>query len=150
MTATRALIDKLKRRARDIAKPFINAAEQPDATELERAFGEAARLILRDAEARAQQLPRDEFERRVEDFTEWHRRRDAEIARLSRDGQDAKTGPVSEARRQATEEFDHREAEFDQWVESFALAAWIRATEDLLTLDRPSACFCSQESPARH
>lgn len=145
------MIDTLKRRARDIATPFIDAAAQPDATELERAFGEAARLILRDAETRAQQLPRDEFERRVEDFTEWHRLRDAEIARLcERERGGAQTGRLSEARRRATVEFDRREAEFYQWVEGFALAAWIQATEDLLTLDRPSAFICTQESPARH
>lgn len=151
MTATRALIDTLKRRASDIARPFIDAAEQPNATELERAFGEAARVILRDAETRAQQLPRAEFERRVEAFKDWHRRHGAEIARLSEGCRlGASREPVSEARRRATEELDHREAEFHQWVDSFALAAWIRATEDLLTLDRPSAFITTQDSPARH
>jgi len=61
----------------------MDAAQQPDATDSERTFGEAAQLIVRDAE------------------------------------------------------FDHREAEFRDWVESHALAAWIRATEDLRALDRP-------------
>lgn len=155
MTATRALIDTLKRRASDMARPFIDAGELPNATELERAFGEAARLILRDAEARAQLLPRDEFEKRVEAFKAWHNRREAkmrrEIAKLFERGfRNQKKSPVSEARRRATAELDHREAEFHQWVESYALTAWIRATEDLLTLDRPSAFISSQESPARH
>jgi hypothetical protein len=151
MTATRALIDRMKRRAGDMAKPFIDAAEQPDATELERAFGDAARLILRDAETRAQLLPREEFERRVEAFTDWHKRHGAEMARLCRRGPDSEPqGRISEARRRATVEFDHREAEFHEWVESHALAAWIRATEDLLTLDRPSAFISSQASPVRH
>jgi hypothetical protein len=45
---------------------------------------------------------------------------------------------------------DHGEAEFHQWVDGYALAAWIRAAEDLLTLDRPSAFVSTQESPARH
>jgi hypothetical protein len=155
MTATRALIDTLKRRASDMAQPFINAAQQPDATEMERAFGEAAQLILRDAEARAQLLPREEFEKRVEAFKAWHQRHEAkvrrEIARLFERGfRNEQKSPISEARRRATAELDHREAEFHQWVESYALTAWIRATEDLLTLDRPSAFICSQESPARH
>jgi hypothetical protein len=155
MTTTRALIDALKQRASDMAKPFIDAGEQPDASEMERAFGEAARLILRDAEARAQLLPREEFEKRVDAFKAWHRRHEAkmrrEIVRLFEHGfrSEAKS-PVSEARRRATAELDHREAEFHQWVESYALTAWIRATEDLLTLDRPSAFISSQESPARH
>jgi hypothetical protein len=35
-------------------------------------------------------------------------------------------------------------------VDGYALAAWIRATEDLLTLDRPSAFVSTQQSPARH
>jgi hypothetical protein len=155
MTATRALIDTLKRRASDMARPFIDAAQQPDATEMERAFGEAAQLILRDAEARAQLLPREEFEKRVEAFKAWHQRHEAkvrrEIARLFERGfRNEQKSPISEARRRATAELDHREAEFHQWVESYALTAWIRATEDLLTLDRPSAFICSQESPARH
>jgi hypothetical protein len=155
MTATRALIDTLKRRASDMARPFIDAAQQPDATEMERAFGEAAQLILRDAEARAQLLPRDEFEKRVEAFKAWHQRHEAkvrrEIARLFERGfRNEQKSPISEARRRATAELDHREAEFHQWVESYALTAWIRATEDLLTLDRPSAFISSQESPARH
>jgi hypothetical protein len=155
MTTTRALIDALKQRASDMAKPFIAAGEQPDATEMERAFGEAARLILRDAEARAQLLPREEFERRVDAFKAWHRRHEAkmrrEISRLFEQGfRGGASTSVSEARRRATAELDHREAEFHQWVESYALTAWIRATEDLLTLDRPSAFISSQESPARH
>ena len=60
MTATRALIDRVKRQASEMARPFIDAARQPNATEIERAFGEAARGILRDAEARAQRLPRED------------------------------------------------------------------------------------------
>jgi hypothetical protein len=154
MTATRALIDTLKRRASDMARPFIDAAQQPNATEMERAFGEAAQLILRDAETRAQLLPREEFEKRVEAFKAWHQRHEArvrrEIARLFERGFRNEQSPISEARRRATAELDHREAEFHQWVESYALTAWIRATEDLLTLDRPSAFISSQESPARH
>ena len=155
MTATRALIDTLKRRASDMARPFIDAAQQPNATEMELAFGEAAQLILRDAEARAQLLPREEFEKRVEAFKAWHQRHEAkvrrEIARLFERGfRNEQKSPISEARRRATAELDHREAEFHQWVESYALTAWIRATEDLLTLDRPSAFISSQESPARH
>jgi hypothetical protein len=155
MTATRALIDTLKRRASDMARPFIAAGQQPNATEMERAFGEAAQLILRDAEARAQLLPREEFEKRVEAFKAWHQRHEAkvrrEIARLFERGfRNEQKSPISEARRRATAELDHREAEFHQWVESYALTAWIRATEDLLTLDRPSAFISSQESPARH
>jgi hypothetical protein len=151
MTATRALIDRLKRQASEMARPFIDAAQQPNATEMERAFGKAARGILREAEARAGRLPREEFERRVEAFAAWHRRHDAEIARLSAPGTE-KTGRqrLSQARQRATAELDDREAEFDAWVEGYALAAWIRATEDLLTLDRPSAFISSQESPARH
>jgi hypothetical protein len=155
MTATQTLIDRLKRQASDMAQPFIDAARQPNATEMERAFGEAAALILREAEARAQLLPRDEFEQRVEAFKAWHQRREAkmrrEIGRLFERGfRNQRTSPVSEARRRATAELDDREAEFLQWVESYALTAWIRATEDLLTLDRPSAFISSQESPARH
>ncbi|HZB92265.1 MAG TPA: hypothetical protein VE397_12530 [Stellaceae bacterium] len=155
MTATRALIDTLKRRASDMAQPFIDAGQQPNATEMERAFGEAAQLILRDAEARAQLLPREEFEHRVEAFKAWHQRHEAkvkrEIGRLFERGfRNQRKSPISEARRRATAELDHREAEFHQWVESYALTAWIRATEDLLTLDRPSAFISSQESPARH
>ncbi len=155
MTATRALIDTLKRRASDIAQPFIDAGEQPNATEMERAFGAAARLILRDAEARAQLLPREEFEKRVEAFTAWHRRREAkmrrEITRLFERGfRTGQQSPVFEARRRASAELDHREAEFHQWVESYVLTAWIRATEDLLTLDRPSAFISSEQSPAHH
>jgi hypothetical protein len=155
MTATRALIDTLKRRASDMARPFIDAGQQPNATDMERAFGEAAQLILRDAEARAQLLPREEFEKRVDAFKAWHQRHEAkvrrEIARLFERGfRNEQKSPISEARRRATAELDHREAEFHQWVESYALTAWIRATEDLLTLDRPSAFISSQESPARH
>lgn len=155
MTATRALVDRLKRRASDMARPFIDAAQQPNATEIERAFGEAAQLILRDAETRAQLLPREEFEQRVEAFKDWHRRHEAamraEISSFSERGfRNNPKGPISEARRRATVELDHREAEFHRWVESFALAAWIRATENLLTLDRPSAFISTQESPARH
>ncbi len=155
MTAMRTLIDTLKRRAGDMARPFIDAAQQPDATESERAFGEAARLILRDAETRAQQLPRREFEQRVKAFKDWHRRHEAtmrrEIAKLSDHGLCTDPeGRISEVRRRATAELDHREAEFHDWVESHALAAWIRATEDLLTLDRPSAFIATQGSPARH
>jgi hypothetical protein len=156
MTATRALIDTLRRRASDMARPFIDAAQQPNASEMERAFGEAAQLILRDAEARAQLLPREEFEKRVEAFKIWHRRHEAkmrrEIGRLFERGfrNERKKSPISEARQRATAELDDREAEFHQWVEGYALTAWIRATEDLLTLDRPSAFICSQESPARH
>jgi hypothetical protein len=155
MTATRSLIDTLKRRAGDMARPFIDAGHQPDATEIERAFGEAAQLILRDAESRAQTLPRDEFEQRVEAFKAWHRRRKArmrrEIDRLFEQGfRRSRKSPISEARRRVTAELDHREAEFHRWVDGYALAAWIRATEDLLTLDRPSACVSTQESPARH
>lgn len=155
MTATQTLIDRLKRQASDMAQPFIDAARHPDASEMERAFGEAAALILREAEARAQLLPRDEFEQRVEAFKAWHHRREAkmrrEIGRLFQRGfRNQRTSPVSEARRRATADLDDREAEFLQWVESYALTAWIRATEDLLTLDRPSAFISSQESPARH
>ena len=155
MTAMRTLIDMLKCRAGDMARSFIDAAQQPDATESERAFGEAAQLILRAAEARAQRLPRKEFEQRVKAFKDWHRRHEAtmrrEIAKLSERGfRSDPEGRVSEVRRRATAELDHREAEFHDWVESHALAAWIRATEDLLTLDRPSAFICTQGSPARH
>jgi hypothetical protein len=155
MTAMRALIDTLKRRAGDMARPFIDAAARPDASDSERAFGEAAHLILRDAEARAQQLPRKEFEQRVKVLKDWHRRHEAtlkrEIAKLIEDSR--RTDPqarILEARRRATAELDHREAEFHDWVESHALAAWIRATEHLLTLDRPSAFISTQASPARH
>jgi hypothetical protein len=151
MTATRALIDRLRRRASDMARPFIDAGQQPDATEAERAFGEAARDILRDAETRARLLPRAEFEQRVEAFSDWRRRHGAEIAKLCKRGiPTPPKGRLSDARRRATVEFDHREAEFDEWVDSHALAAWIRATEDLLTLDRPFASIASQASPARH
>ncbi len=155
MTAMRTLIDMVKSRASDMARSFIDAAQQPDATESERAFGEAAQLILREAETRAQQLPRKEFEQRVKAFKDWHRRHEAtmrrEIAKLSERGfRSDPEGRVSEVRRRATAELDHREAEFHDWVESHALAAWIRATEDLLTLDRPSAFICTQGSPARH
>jgi hypothetical protein len=155
MTATRALIDTLKRRAGDMARPFMDAAQQPNATEIERAFGEAARLILRDAEKRAQLLPREEFEERVEAFQDWHRRHEAamrnEAAKLSAHGfRRSGKGPISEARRRAAVELDHREAEFHAWLDGHALAAWIRATEDLLTLDRPSAFIASEESPAHH
>jgi hypothetical protein len=155
MTATRSLIDTLKRRAGDMARPFIDAGHHADATEMERAFGEAAQLILRDAASRAQMLPREEFERRVDAFKAWHHRRDArmrrEIERLFEHGfRRARKSPISEARRRAAADLDHREAEFHQWVDGYALAAWIRATEDLLTLDRPSAFVSTQESPARH
>jgi hypothetical protein len=117
MTTTRSLIDTPRRRAGAMARPFIDAGHQPDATEMERAFGEAAQLILCDAESPAKMLPRVALERRVETFKAWHR---------------------------------GREAEFHQWVDGYALTAWIRATEDLLTLDRPSALVSTQESPARH
>lgn len=156
MTVTRALIDTLKRRASDMAREFIDAARQPNATEIERAFGEAARLILKDAEARAQLLPREEFEERVQAFKDWHRRHEAEMRReaasLTTHGfrRNEQKGRINAAKRRATLELDHREAEFHEWVESHALAAWIRATEDLLTLDRPSAFISSQASPARH
>ncbi|HEV8026836.1 MAG TPA: hypothetical protein VGP50_05375 [Stellaceae bacterium] len=156
MASTRSLIDSLKRRASDMARPFIDAAQQPNATEVERAFGEAARHILRDAETRAQLLPRDEFEERVKAFKDWHRRHEAEMrreaARLGEHGfrRDERKGRITAAKQRATAELDHREAEFHEWVESHALAAWIRATEDLLTLDRPSAFISTQESPARH
>ena len=155
MTAMRTLIDTLKRRAGDMARPFIDAARQPDASDSARAFGEAAQLILRDAEARAQQLPRKEFEQRVKAFKDWHRRHEAilrrELAKLSERGLGSDPDHrIAEVRRRATAELDHREAEFHDWVESHALAAWIRATEDLLTLDRPSAFVSTQESPARH
>ena len=155
MTAMRALIDTLRRRAGDMARPFIDAARQPDASDSARAFGEAAQLILRDAEARAQQLPRREFEQRVKAFKDWHRRHEAilrrELAKLSERGLGSDPDHrIAEVRRRATAELDHREAEFHDWVESHALAAWIRATEDLLTLDRPSAFVSTQESPARH
>jgi len=155
MTAMRTLIDTLRRRAGDMARPFIDAARRPDASDSVRAFGEAAQLILRDAETRAQQLPRKEFEQRVKAFKDWHRRHEAtlrrELARLSERGLASDPEDrISEVRRRATAELDHREAEFHDWVESHALAAWIRATEDLLTLDRPSAFVLTQESPARH
>jgi hypothetical protein len=155
MTAMRTLIDTLRRRAGDMARPFIDAARQPDASESARAFGEAAQLILRDAETRAQQLPRREFEQRVKAFKDWHRRHEAtlrrELAKLAERAGGGDPGDrISEVRRRATTELDHREAEFHDWVESHALAAWIRATEDLLTLDRPSAFVSTQESPARH
>ena len=155
MTAMRMLIDMLRRRAGDMARPFIDAARQPDASDSARAFGAAAQLILRDAETRAQQLPRKEFEQRVKAFKDWHRRHEAtlrrELARLSERGLASDPGDrISEVRRRATAELDHREAEFHDWVESHALAAWIRATEDLLTLDRPFAFVSTQESPARH
>jgi hypothetical protein len=155
MTATQTLIDTLKQRASAMAKPFIEAARQPDATELQRAFGEAAQLILRDAETRAKRLPRAEFERRVAGFNEWHRRHEAkmrrEVAKLTRDGfAPSSSGALKDARRRATAELASREAEFDEWLESHALAAWIRATEDLLTLERPSAFIASQQSPSRH
>ena len=155
MTAMRTLIDTLKRRAGDMARPFIDAARQPDASDSARAFGEAAQVILRDAETRAQQLPRKEFEQRVKAIKDWHRRHEAtlrrELAKLAERGFGSDPGPrISEVRRRATAELDHREAEFHDWVESHALAAWIRATEDLLTLDRPSAIVSTQESPARH
>ncbi len=155
MTAMRTLIDMLKCRAGDMARSFIDAAQQPDATESERAFGEAAQLILRAAEARAQRLPRKEFEQRVKAFKDWHRRHEAtmrrEIAKLSERGfHSDPEGRISEVRRRGTAELDHREAEFHDWVESHALDAWIRATEDLLTLNRPPAFICTQESPARH
>jgi hypothetical protein len=156
MTSTRSLIDTLKRRACDMAKPFIEAARQPNATEIERALCEAAQVILRDAEARAQRLPREEFEERVHAFKEWHRRHEAEMRRatssLSEHGfrRREQKRRMSDTKRRATAELDHREAEFHEWVESHALAAWIRATEDLLTLDRPSAFISSQASPARH
>ena len=81
MTAMRTLIDTLKRRAGDMAWPFIDAARQPDASDSARAFGEAAQLILRDAETRAQQLPREEFEQRVKAFKDWHRRHAATLRR---------------------------------------------------------------------
>jgi hypothetical protein len=156
MTSTRALIDTLKRRASDMAQPFIDAAQQPDASEVQRAFGEAAQIILRDAETRAQLLPREEFEERVKAFKDWHRRHEAEMRReaasLSEHGfrRIEQKGRIKAAKRRATVELDHREAEFHEWVESHALAAWVRATEDLLTLDRPSAFISSQASPARH
>jgi hypothetical protein len=155
MTDIGTLVDTLKARANAMARPFIAAAQQPNASHLERAFGEAAQHILRDAERRARLLPREEFERRVDSFQAWHRRREAkmrrEIARLFERGFRRETeDPVRAARRRATAELDHREAEFHEWVESHALAAWIRATEDLLTLDRPSAFISTQESPARH
>jgi hypothetical protein len=155
MTAMTTLIDTLKRRAGDMARPFIDAAQQPDASERARAFGEAAQLILSHAETRAQQLPRKEFEQRVKAFKDWHRRHEQtmqrELAKLSERGfRSDPDGRISEVRRRATAELDHREAEFHDWVESHALAAWIRATEDLLTLDRPPAFVCTQESPARH
>ena len=155
MTAMRTLIDTLKRRAGDMARPFIDAARQPDASDSARAFGEAAQLILRDAETRAQRLPRKEFEQRVKAIKDWHRRHEAtlrrELAKLAERGVGSDPGRrISEVRRRATAELDHREAEFHDWVESHALAAWIRATEDLLTLDRPSAIVSTQESPARH
>jgi hypothetical protein len=155
MSTTRTLIDSLKRRANAMARPFIDAAGQPNASQIDRAFGEAAQLILRDAERRARLLPREEFESRVESFQTWHRRREAkmrrEIAKLFEEGFRAQPrNPVSEARRRATADLDDREAEFHQWVDSHALAAWIRATEDLLTLDRPTAFISSQASPARH
>jgi hypothetical protein len=156
MASTQSLIDSLKRRASDMARPFIDAARQPNATEVERAFGEAAELILRDAEQRAQLLPRDEFEERVKAFKDWHRRHEAEMRReaasLTARGfcGGERSGRISAAKQRATAELDHREAEFHEWVESHALAAWIRATEDLLTLDRPSAFISSQASPARH
>lgn len=155
MTVTRALIDTLKRRASDMARPFIDASQQPGATELDRAFGEAAQLILRDAENRAQLLPRDEFESRVDAFKNWHRDHQAamrkEIATLSqRDIPSGAKRSIQAVRQRATAELDEREAEFHQWVDSYAIAAWIRATEDLLTLDRPSAFISTQESPARH
>jgi hypothetical protein len=75
-----------------------------------------------------------------------------ESANLSEHGfrRTEKKGRIIAAKRRATAELDHREAEFHEWVESHALAAWIRATEDLLTLNRPSAFISSQESPARH
>lgn len=157
MASTRSLIDNLKRRASDMARPFIDAAQQPNATEVERAFGEAARHILRDAETRAQLLPRDEFEERVKAFKDWHRRHEAEMRREAAAGlgehgfrRNERKGRITAAKQRATAELDHREAEFHEWVESHALAAWIRATEDLLTLDRPSAFISTQESPARH
>ncbi len=155
MTATLALIDRLKRQANDMARPFIDAARSPEASETDRAFGEAAAHILRDAETRAQRLPRREFERRVEALTEWHRLRQAamraEIAALLERGcASGPDGPLGDALRRATAEFDDREAEFDRWVESHALAAWIRATEDLLMLDRPCASICTKESQAHH
>jgi hypothetical protein len=90
MTAMRTLIDTLKRRAGDMARPFIDAARRPDASTSARAFGEAAQLILRDAETRAQQLPRKEFEQRVKAFKDWHRRHEVtlrrELAKLSQRG----------------------------------------------------------------
>jgi hypothetical protein len=156
MASTRCLIDSLKRRASDMARPFIDAAQQPNATEVQRAFGEAAQLILRDAEQRAQLLPREEFEERVKAFKDWHSRHQAEMRRetasLTAKGfcRAERKGRITEAKKRATVELDHREAEFHEWVESHALAAWIRATEDLLTLDRPSAFISTQESPARH
>ena len=155
MSTTRTLIDSLKRRANAMARPFIDAAGQPNASQVDRAFGEAAPFILRDAERRARLLPREEFERRVESFHAWHRRREAkmrrEIARLFEEGfRGRPRDPVIEARRRARADLDHREAEFHRWVDSHALAAWIRAKEDLLTLDRPTAFISSQASPTRH
>jgi hypothetical protein len=67
---TGSLLDTLKRR--NMTRLFIDADHQPGAAEMER--GEAAQLILRDAQSRAQMLPRDEFERR------WRRSRSGSAA----------------------------------------------------------------------
>jgi hypothetical protein len=48
---------------------------------------------------------------------------------------------AAEARRRPIAEFGHREVEFRRWVDGYALAAWIHATEDLLTLDAPLPWF---------
>jgi hypothetical protein len=90
-----------------MARPSIDAGHQPGAVEMERAFGEAAQLILRDAESWAQLLPRDEFERRVEAFKAWQCRCEVRMrCAIERVFEDAfhrsKKNPISEARPQAT------------------------------------------------
>lgn len=129
-------------RAKSLAAEYIQRGEAPGASDTDKDHGEAARLVIENAEAMAELFPKADVEQKLAEVQEWTTEQEARImeivrAEAAKGVTDFSTGPVKEETDHMVAVLDVKHSELKSWMDDHTMRTWLEACDNLIAFDRP-------------
>lgn len=147
-------IAEARARVEKIAKAHIRIGRRRGATRVEQLRAETAKNLLWIAEKRANSIPVSEFREMKKRFLKLGKKHErliarATIAEIKKGNEDFTRGPVKEAIDAALAFADRQEEEGLAWMDMHQLYAWLAASDEFATWDKPLGALMKPAEGAR-